>query len=137
MKFIKLYEDFEKFNIEGYTKNELNYFFDNLRGNIAVTEDDEYIILHLGEVFLTSSRLKILDEILTNKTVIFYCETHVYNIGDMETEEEIRVSGVSRAESKNGRLLVIYGDDKRDHQVEINYPIKISKFEMKLNKYNI
>ena len=40
MKFIKLYKNFEKFNIKGYTKNTLNYYFNNLRGNTAVTENN-------------------------------------------------------------------------------------------------
>lgn len=134
MKFIKLYEDF---NIEGYTKNALNYFLNNLRGNIAVTEDDEYIILHLDDVWLDYDRLKLLDEILRNKTIIFNCETHVYKIGDMDSIEEIKVSGVARSESKDGRLLIIYGDDKRSHKVEIGYPIKISKSHMTEDKYNL
>ena len=134
MKFIKLYEDF---NIAGYYKNRLNYLFDNLIGNVAVTEDDEYVILHLDEVFLGYDRLKILDEILKNKTIIFNCETHVYKLGDMDSIEEIKVSSVATSESKDGRCLIIYGDDKRSHKVEINYPIKISKLQLDMDKYNL
>lgn len=126
MKFIKLYENF---NI-GFSKNELKYYFHNIK----IKENDEYIILDLSKVFLDNDKLDILYDVLLNKTIIFNCDTHRFKKSE---QEEIKVTNTSTVITiENGDDLIVY-DGKRGHKVDLKYPIKISKLNIEMNKYNI
>jgi len=120
MKFIKKYEDYI---ISDFDK----YYLDDIK----IEENDKYIILDLSDTDLNYGKLSTLNDILKNKFIIFNCETHNH-------QEEIKISHVDDLfKSSDGKILIVYDYNNNKHIINLEYTIKISKFDIEAEKYNL
>ena len=114
MKHIK---SFESYNIEDIY---------SWWSGIKVSEDSEYYIIDLENVYLTNKTTQ-LNKGLKNKTVNFYCKY----------DKKYKQLKITRVEYTTNNILVFKCEDNTIHIVDTTKPIKISKLHITSDKYNL
>ena len=117
MKHIKLFEGFD----DGiYDVKDIYSWW----AEINVTEDDEYYIIDLKNEWLTNKIIQ-LNHGLKGKLIHFKCKNHI----------KIETLKIKRIEYIND--LIFHTIDGDTHSVDLKYPIKISKLDIAIDKYNL
>jgi hypothetical protein len=92
---------------------------------IKVSEDDNYYILDLNNVYL-SNKIIQLNSGLKNKVVSFYCDNHM-------EKHELKIKRIEIHDKK----LIFHTYDSDTHITDTARPIKISKIYINTDKYNL
>jgi len=123
MKHLKTFESSKLLQnlLFNYTIDDIYHWW----SGINVTENDDYYILDLSNIYLTNKIIQ-LNSGLKDKTINFYCKNHIVN-------HELKLERAERV----GNELIFHTVDHDTHSVNINKPIKISKIQINVDKYNL